>query len=71
MSAFSLAVRKSVVGLERMVQIAAATLGCALIFFGLSHTLWLSLVLMVFVGFGLMQCAFRQQYDHPVARNRR
>jgi MFS family permease len=25
--------------------------------FGLSHTLWLSLVLMVFAGFGLMQCA--------------
>jgi len=56
-SALSLAVRKSVVGLTRMVQIAAATLGGALILFGLSHTLWLSLVLMVFVGFGLMQVA--------------
>ncbi len=32
-------------------------LGGALILFGLSHTLWLSLVLMVFVGFGLMQGA--------------
>jgi MFS family permease len=32
-------------------------LGAALILFGLSHTLWLSLVLMVFVGFGLMQGA--------------
>ena len=40
-----------------MLQIAAAMLGGALILFGLSHTLWLSLVLMVFVGFGLMQCA--------------
>jgi MFS family permease len=56
-SALSLAVRKSVVGLTRMVQIAAATLGTALILFGFSHTLWLSLLLMVFVGFGLMQCA--------------
>jgi MFS family permease len=56
-SALSLAVRKSVVGLTRMVQIAAAMLGGALILFGLSRVLWLSLVLMVFVGFGLMQCA--------------
>jgi len=56
-SALSLAVRKSVVGLTRMVQIASAILGAALILFGLSNTLWLSLILMVFVGFGLMQCA--------------
>jgi MFS family permease len=56
-SAFSLALRKSVVGLVRMLQIASAMLGCALILFGLSHTFWLSLVLMVFVGFGLMQGA--------------
>jgi MFS family permease len=32
-------------------------LGFGLILFGLSHTLWLSLVLMVFVGFGLLQAA--------------
>jgi MFS family permease len=56
-SALSLAVRKSVMGLTRMVQIAVAMLGGALICFGLSHTLWLSLVLMMFVGFGLMQGA--------------
>jgi MFS family permease len=56
-SGLSLAVRKSVVGLTRMLQIAAAMLGGALILFGLSHALWLSLVLMVFVGFGLMQGA--------------
>ncbi len=56
-SALSLAVRKSVVGLTRMLQVAAAMLGSALILFGLSHTLWLSLVLMVFAGFGLMQGA--------------
>jgi len=56
-SGLSLAVRKSVVGLTRMLQIAAALLGGALILFGLSHTLWLSLILMLFVGFGLMQGA--------------
>ncbi len=56
-SALSLAVRKSAVGLTRMLYIASAMLGGALILFGLSHTLWLSLTLMVFVGFGLMQCA--------------
>ena len=57
LSALSLAVRKSVVGLTRMLQVAAALLGGALILFGLSHTLWWSLVLMVFAGFGLMQGA--------------
>jgi len=56
-SAFSLAIRKSVAGLTRMLQIAAAILGGSLILFGTSHTLWLSLALMCFVGFGLMQSA--------------
>jgi len=56
-SALSLAIRKSVVGLTRMLQIASAILGAALILFGLSDTLWLSLVLMVFVGFGMIQGA--------------
>jgi len=40
-----------------MLQIAVAMLGSALILFGLSNTLWLSLVLMVVVGFGLIQAA--------------
>lgn len=56
-SALSLAARKSVAGLARMLQIAAAMLGCALMLFGLSHTLWLSLALMVLAGFGLIQVA--------------
>ena len=54
-SGLSLVVRKSAVGLTSMVQIAGVMLGGALILFGLSHALWLSLVLMVFAGFGLMQ----------------
>ena len=56
-SALSLTVRKSVAGLTRMLQIASALLGGGLIVFGLSNTLWLSLILMVVVGFGLMQGA--------------
>jgi len=56
-SGLSLAVRKSVVGLTRMAQIATAMLGGALILFGLSHAMWLAVVTMVFVGFGLMQGA--------------
>lgn len=54
-SALSLTLRKSVVGLTRMIQIASAVFGVALILFGLSHTLWISLALMVFIGFGMMQ----------------
>jgi len=56
-SGFSLALRKSVAGLTRMIQISAALFGTGLILFGLSHTLWLSLVLMLVVGFGMMQSA--------------
>ncbi len=56
-SGLSLAFRKSVVGLTRMLLIATAVLGAALILFGLSQSLWLSLLLMVFAGFGLMQGA--------------
>lgn len=54
-SALSLAVRKSVVGLTRMLQVSSATLGVALILFGISHLLPLSILLMVLAGFGMMQ----------------
>jgi MFS family permease len=54
-SAISLAVRKSVVGLTRAIQLAAALFGIGLILFGLSHVLWLSMLLMLVVGFGMMQ----------------
>jgi len=56
-SALSLAIRKSVLGLTRMLQIAAAMLGSALLLVGISRTLWVSLAPMSFVGFGLMQSA--------------
>ena len=54
-SALSLAVRKSVRGLTRMIPIAAVVFGVGLVLFGLSHWLWLSMLLMLFVGFGMMQ----------------
>jgi MFS family permease len=54
-SAFSLAVRKTVLGLGRMIPIAAITFGAGLILFGLSHVLWFSLLMMLFTGFGMMQ----------------
>jgi MFS family permease len=56
-SALALAMRKSLKGLTRTLQAAVALLGVGLIFFGLSHVLWLSLILMVVVGFGLIQAA--------------
>jgi MFS family permease len=56
-AALALAVRKSVVGLTRSVQVAAALLGGALILFGFSQSLWLSLLLMGLAGFGLVQNA--------------
>ena len=54
-SAVSLALRKSVRGLTTMIQIAAVLFGSGLILFGLSRHLVLSLFLMLFVGFGMMQ----------------
>jgi MFS family permease len=54
-SAISLALRKSVLGLGRMIPIATASLGGGLILFGMSRILWLSLLLMLVCGFGMMQ----------------
>ena len=54
-SALSLAVRKTVLGLGRMIPIAAGTFGAGLILFGLSHVMWLSMLLMLLTGFGMMQ----------------
>ncbi len=54
-SAISLAVRRSVRGLTGMIQISAGMFGLGLIGFGLSHVLWLSMLLLLVVGFGMMQ----------------
>jgi MFS family permease len=54
-SALSLAARKSVLGLVRMIPIAAAVFGLGLIGFGLSRVFWLSMVMVLFAGMGMMQ----------------
>jgi MFS family permease len=54
-SALSLVLRKSVVGLVRRILYASATFGAALIVFGVSRSLPLSIVAMIATGFGMMQ----------------
>ena len=54
-SAFSLVLRRSVRGLTRMIPIAAMVFGAGLVLFGLSRWLWLSLILMLFTGWGMLQ----------------
>jgi MFS family permease len=54
-SGVSLALRKSIVGLGRMIFLSAAIFGAALAAFSLSRTLWLSLILVPLTGFGMMQ----------------
>jgi MFS family permease len=56
-SGLSLMFRRKVTGLARMLQASTAMLGVGLIVFGLSHYLWLSLVVLMFTGFGMMQGA--------------
>jgi len=52
--AMFLATRKNVLGLGRLVAMAAAAFGAGLIAFGLSRSVWLSLMLMLFVGGSMM-----------------
>ena len=54
-SALALVLRRSVRGLTRVIPIASALFGAGLICFGLSRVLWLSMVLMLVTGFGMMQ----------------
>jgi MFS family permease len=49
-----LASRPNILGLAEVITAAAAIFGMGMILFSLSHTLWISLVLMLFTGFGLM-----------------
>ena len=53
--AVTLAMRRSVLGLGRQIVLASGTLGAALIGFALSRSLWVSLMLLPFAGFGMMQ----------------
>jgi MFS family permease len=54
-SALSLAARKSVRGLIRMIPVAAAVFGLGLVGFGLSRNFWLSVVTVLIAGMGMMQ----------------
>jgi len=54
-AAFALAARRTVLGLGRVVPLAAAIFGAGLIGFGLSRFLWLSLILMLVTGGAMMQ----------------
>ena len=49
-----LAARRSVVGLGRVILNATAIFSGALVAFSFSRVLWLSLIFMMFVGFGMM-----------------
>ena len=63
-SAVSLAVRKTVLGLGRMIPLSAGAFGVGLIFFGLSRNLWISLALMLVCGFRIDAADGRQQHDY-------
>ncbi|HEX4758574.1 MAG TPA: MFS transporter [Terracidiphilus sp.] len=54
-SALSLAARRSVRGLVRMIPLAAAVFGVGLIGFGLSRWFWLSMITALIAGMGMMQ----------------
>jgi MFS family permease len=54
-SALSLAARRNVRGLIRMIPVAAAAFGLGLIGFGLSSTFWLSMAMVLVAGAGMMQ----------------
>ncbi len=53
--AVTLAARRSVLGLGRVIPLTAAAFGASLVAFAASRQLWLSLLLLVVTGFGFMQ----------------
>ncbi len=53
--AVTLALRRTVVGLGRRIVICSVLTGVSLAAFSLSDRLWLSLVILPFIGFGMMQ----------------
>lgn len=52
--AMGLVLRKSVVGLARLMAMAVAMFGVGCVFLGLSQWFWISIVLMAITGYGLM-----------------
>jgi MFS family permease len=54
-AALSLAARRSVLGLGSIIARSAGIFGLGLIGFGLSHWFWLSILMMLVAGYGMMQ----------------
>jgi MFS family permease len=54
-SSLVLVARKSVRGLTGVLPLAAVIFGCGLIAFGFSRVMWLSMVLMLVAGYGMLQ----------------
>jgi MFS family permease len=54
-SALTLVLRRSVRGLTKRIPISAMVFGGSLVLFGFSHWVWVSLALMLFTGFGMLQ----------------
>jgi MFS family permease len=54
-SGISLAARRSVIGLGRMIPLSAGLFGGGLVLFALSRTVWISVILLLVAGFGMMQ----------------
>ena len=55
LAALLLAMRKTVIGLGTRIAVSCALFGAALVAFALSRSLWLSLLVLPFTGFGMMQ----------------
>jgi MFS family permease len=54
-AALSLAMRRSVLGLGRLIVRSGSFFGAGLIGLGLSHTLWISIAVVALAGFGMMR----------------
>lgn len=54
LGALWLATRRTVLGLERAIPLAAGILGAGLVLFCFARTLWLSMALMLLTGFGFI-----------------
>jgi MFS family permease len=53
--AIALASRRTVLGLGKVIPISSGLFGAALLAFGFSHLLWLSMCLLLVTGFGMMR----------------
>jgi len=53
--AITLAARRTVIGLGRVIPIATTAFGAGLIAFSASRIFWLSMLLLVITGYGMMQ----------------